>query len=202
MAQNGRQTWGKIAPALLSRSTFDVLSRSVVRSFVAHRASLFLLHLSLSVSIYLYIRRSFAVEPEVPGLISKSLSPAGFYKQLLEPVYTDSCRRLQYRRKSDSMKRKVREKFLNIWWVIESYFIGPSANFHLAGKGIKNADSGKGDTMNRKCDANRLVVFFFVTKQLIIDKEESIKNLLDMFINMIYNILLRRYSVREYQWNL
>ncbi|XP_039301992.1 uncharacterized protein LOC105197537 isoform X2 [Solenopsis invicta] len=37
----------------------------------------------------------------------------GFYK-LPEPIYTDSCRRLQYRRKSDSMKRKVREKFLNI----------------------------------------------------------------------------------------
>ncbi|XP_072760180.1 uncharacterized protein Pde9 [Anoplolepis gracilipes] len=36
------------------------------------------------------------------------------YKQLPEPVYMDSCRRLQYRRKSDSMKRKVREKFLNI----------------------------------------------------------------------------------------
>ncbi|XP_071580619.1 uncharacterized protein Pde9 [Temnothorax nylanderi] len=31
-----------------------------------------------------------------------------------EPIYTDSCRRLQHRRKSDSMKRKVREKFLNI----------------------------------------------------------------------------------------
>ncbi|XP_076164165.1 phosphodiesterase 9 [Ptiloglossa arizonensis] len=37
-----------------------------------------------------------------------------FYKQLPEPIYADSCRRLQYRRKSDSMKRKVREKFLNI----------------------------------------------------------------------------------------
>ncbi|XP_029164738.1 uncharacterized protein LOC114935944 isoform X2 [Nylanderia fulva] len=36
------------------------------------------------------------------------------YKQLPENVYMDSCRRLQYRRKSDSMKRKVREKFLNI----------------------------------------------------------------------------------------
>lgn len=36
------------------------------------------------------------------------------YKQLPEPIYMDSCRRLQYRRKSDSMKRKVREKFLNI----------------------------------------------------------------------------------------
>ncbi|XP_011254651.1 uncharacterized protein LOC105250327 [Camponotus floridanus] len=35
------------------------------------------------------------------------------YKQLPD-VYMDSCRRLQYRRKSDSMKRKVREKFLNI----------------------------------------------------------------------------------------
>ncbi|XP_033322464.2 phosphodiesterase 9 [Megalopta genalis] len=37
-----------------------------------------------------------------------------YYKQLPEPIYADSCRRLQYRRKSDSMKRKVREKFLNI----------------------------------------------------------------------------------------
>ncbi|KZC07356.1 PREDICTED: uncharacterized protein LOC107185630 [Dufourea novaeangliae] len=37
-----------------------------------------------------------------------------FYKQLPEPIYADSCRRLQYRRRSDSMKRKVREKFLNI----------------------------------------------------------------------------------------
>ncbi|EFN77999.1 hypothetical protein EAI_13934 [Harpegnathos saltator] len=43
------------------------------------------------------------------------LSWLSFYKQLLEPIYTDSCRRLQYRRKSDSMKRKIREKFLNIW---------------------------------------------------------------------------------------
>ncbi|XP_014481570.1 PREDICTED: uncharacterized protein LOC106747983 [Dinoponera quadriceps] len=42
------------------------------------------------------------------------LSWLSFYKQLLEPIYMDSCRRLQYRRKSDSMKRKVREKFLNI----------------------------------------------------------------------------------------
>ncbi|CAK9831377.1 High affinity cGMP-specific 3',5'-cyclic phosphodiesterase 9A [Anthophora retusa] len=42
------------------------------------------------------------------------LSWLSFYKQLPEPLYADSCRRLQYRRKSDSMKRKVREKFLNI----------------------------------------------------------------------------------------
>ncbi|XP_012136074.1 phosphodiesterase 9 isoform X1 [Megachile rotundata] len=42
------------------------------------------------------------------------LSWLSFYKQLPEPIYADSCRRLQYRRKSDSMKRKVREKFLNI----------------------------------------------------------------------------------------
>ncbi|EZA62498.1 High affinity cGMP-specific 3',5'-cyclic phosphodiesterase 9A [Ooceraea biroi] len=42
------------------------------------------------------------------------LSWLSFYKQLAEPIYMDSCRRLQYRRKSDSMKRKVREKFLNI----------------------------------------------------------------------------------------
>ncbi|KAL6259557.1 hypothetical protein P5V15_009475 [Pogonomyrmex californicus] len=42
------------------------------------------------------------------------LSWLSFYKQLSEPIYMDSCRRLQYRRKSDSMKRKVREKFLNI----------------------------------------------------------------------------------------
>ncbi|KOC64184.1 hypothetical protein WH47_12486 [Habropoda laboriosa] len=43
------------------------------------------------------------------------LSWLSFYKQLPEPLYADSCRRLQYRRKSDSMKRKVREKFLNMW---------------------------------------------------------------------------------------
>ncbi|XP_076754326.1 phosphodiesterase 9 isoform X1 [Xylocopa sonorina] len=42
------------------------------------------------------------------------LSWLSFYKQLPEPLYADSYRRLQYRRKSDSMKRKVREKFLNI----------------------------------------------------------------------------------------
>ncbi|KYN16320.1 hypothetical protein ALC57_11402 [Trachymyrmex cornetzi] len=42
------------------------------------------------------------------------LSWLSFYK-LPEPIYMESCRRLQYRRKSDSMKRKVREKFLNIW---------------------------------------------------------------------------------------
>lgn len=41
----------------------------------------------------------------------------GFYKQLPEPISTEACRRLQYRRKSDSVKRTVREKFLGIWWV-------------------------------------------------------------------------------------
>lgn len=45
------------------------------------------------------------------------LIPSGFYKQLPEPVSSEACRRLQYRRKSDSVKRRVREKFLNIWWV-------------------------------------------------------------------------------------
>ncbi|XP_033301645.1 uncharacterized protein LOC117206424 isoform X1 [Bombus bifarius] len=45
---------------------------------------------------------------------NEQLSWLSFYKQLPEPLYADSCRRLQYRRKSDSMKRKVREKFLNI----------------------------------------------------------------------------------------
>ncbi|KAG7212148.1 hypothetical protein KM043_012490 [Ampulex compressa] len=51
---------------------------------------------------------SWLVQYLAPLLLS------GFYKQLPEPIYADSCRRLQYRRKSDSMKRKVREKFLNI----------------------------------------------------------------------------------------
>ncbi|XP_043249700.1 cAMP-specific 3',5'-cyclic phosphodiesterase 4D [Colletes gigas] len=37
-----------------------------------------------------------------------------FYKHLSEPIFADSCCKLQYRRMSDSMKRKVREKFLNI----------------------------------------------------------------------------------------
>ncbi|XP_034952667.1 uncharacterized protein Pde9 [Chelonus insularis] len=45
---------------------------------------------------------------------TEHLSWLGFYKQLPEPVSSEACRRLQYRRKSDSVKRRVREKFLNI----------------------------------------------------------------------------------------
>ncbi|XP_012288294.1 uncharacterized protein LOC105704027 isoform X2 [Orussus abietinus] len=45
---------------------------------------------------------------------TEHLSWLGFYKQLPEPISSEACRRLQYRRKSDSVKRKVREKFLNI----------------------------------------------------------------------------------------
>ncbi|XP_051154086.1 uncharacterized protein LOC127277220 isoform X1 [Leptopilina boulardi] len=42
------------------------------------------------------------------------LSWLGFHKQLPEPISSEACRRLQYRRKSDSVKRKVREKFFNM----------------------------------------------------------------------------------------
>ncbi|XP_047368881.1 uncharacterized protein LOC124956738 isoform X2 [Vespa velutina] len=45
---------------------------------------------------------------------TEHLSWLGFYKQLPEPISSKACRRLQYRRKSDGIKRKVREKFLNI----------------------------------------------------------------------------------------
>ncbi|KAK0176535.1 hypothetical protein PV328_000660 [Microctonus aethiopoides] len=45
---------------------------------------------------------------------TEHLSWLGFYKQLPEPVSSEACKRLQYRRKSDSVKRRVREKFLNI----------------------------------------------------------------------------------------
>ncbi|XP_017882584.1 cAMP-specific 3',5'-cyclic phosphodiesterase 4D [Ceratina calcarata] len=45
---------------------------------------------------------------------NEQLSWLNFCKQLPEPVCAESYHRLQYRRKSDSMKRKVREKFLNI----------------------------------------------------------------------------------------
>ncbi|XP_046617573.1 uncharacterized protein LOC124303857 [Neodiprion virginianus] len=45
---------------------------------------------------------------------TEHLSWLGFYKQLPEPISTEACRRLQYRRKSDTVKRTVREKFLNI----------------------------------------------------------------------------------------
>ncbi|KAF2902657.1 hypothetical protein ILUMI_03530, partial [Ignelater luminosus] len=37
-----------------------------------------------------------------------------FYKQLPEPLSTEDCRRLQYRRKSDSIKQRVKQNFLNI----------------------------------------------------------------------------------------
>lgn len=45
---------------------------------------------------------------------TEHLSWLGFYKQLPEPISTEACRRLQYRRKSDTVKRTVREKFLSI----------------------------------------------------------------------------------------
>ncbi|KAK2585577.1 hypothetical protein KPH14_010211 [Odynerus spinipes] len=45
---------------------------------------------------------------------TEHLSWLGFYKQLPEPISTEACRRLQYRRKSDGLKRKVQEKFLSI----------------------------------------------------------------------------------------
>lgn len=45
---------------------------------------------------------------------TEHLSWLGFYKQLPEPISTEACRRLQYRRKSDGLKRKVREKFFGI----------------------------------------------------------------------------------------
>ncbi|XP_076234000.1 phosphodiesterase 9 [Calliopsis andreniformis] len=70
----------------------------------------------------LYATPSFALR-ELKGQVDSfknkfehndQLNWLSFYKQLPEPIYADSCRRLQYRRKSDSMKRKVREKFLNI----------------------------------------------------------------------------------------
>lgn len=45
---------------------------------------------------------------------TESLSWLGFYKELPEPLSTDECRRLQYRRKSDSLKKRVKQNFLNI----------------------------------------------------------------------------------------
>ncbi|CAH1117886.1 unnamed protein product [Phaedon cochleariae] len=45
---------------------------------------------------------------------SESLSWLGFYKQLPEPVSSEECRRLQYRRKSDSVKKRVKQNFANI----------------------------------------------------------------------------------------
>lgn len=107
-----RKMGGKLGEKLLRRSAF-YLRRSFTLGRWLRCASLSPLSLSLVLPAHLSI--SCRCSLKVPGLISKSLSPAGFYKQLLEPIYTDSCRRLQYRRKSDSMKRKVREKFLNIW---------------------------------------------------------------------------------------
>ncbi|KYB27494.1 High affinity cGMP-specific 3',5'-cyclic phosphodiesterase 9A-like Protein [Tribolium castaneum] len=38
----------------------------------------------------------------------------GFYKQLPEPISSEECRRLQYRRKSDSVKKRVKQNFANI----------------------------------------------------------------------------------------
>ncbi|XP_011495947.1 PREDICTED: uncharacterized protein LOC105360679 [Ceratosolen solmsi marchali] len=51
---------------------------------------------------------------------TEHLSWLGFYKQLPEPISSEACRKLQYRRKSDSIKRKVRERFLNICDVVVS----------------------------------------------------------------------------------
>ncbi|XP_044267215.1 high affinity cGMP-specific 3',5'-cyclic phosphodiesterase 9A [Tribolium madens] len=45
---------------------------------------------------------------------TESLSWLGFYKQLPEPVSSEECRRLQYRRKSDSVKKRVKQNFTNI----------------------------------------------------------------------------------------
>ncbi|XP_066143280.1 high affinity cGMP-specific 3',5'-cyclic phosphodiesterase 9A isoform X1 [Euwallacea fornicatus] len=44
----------------------------------------------------------------------ESLSWLGFYKQLPEPLSSEECRRLQYRRKSDSVKKRVKQNFANI----------------------------------------------------------------------------------------
>ncbi|XP_018561051.1 high affinity cGMP-specific 3',5'-cyclic phosphodiesterase 9A isoform X2 [Anoplophora glabripennis] len=45
---------------------------------------------------------------------SESLSWLGFHKQLPEPVSSEECRRLQYRRKSDSVKKRVKQNFESI----------------------------------------------------------------------------------------
>ncbi|XP_049944414.1 high affinity cGMP-specific 3',5'-cyclic phosphodiesterase 9A [Schistocerca serialis cubense] len=45
---------------------------------------------------------------------TEHLSWMGFYKELPPPLSTEACRRLQYRRKSDSVRRRVREKFYKI----------------------------------------------------------------------------------------
>ncbi|KAK9731191.1 3prime5prime-cyclic nucleotide phosphodiesterase [Popillia japonica] len=45
---------------------------------------------------------------------TESLSWLGFYKQLPEPLSTEECRRLQYRRQSDSIKKRVKQNFMNI----------------------------------------------------------------------------------------
>lgn len=44
----------------------------------------------------------------------ESLSWLGFYKQLPEPLSSEECRRLQYRRKSDSVKKRVKQNFASI----------------------------------------------------------------------------------------
>ncbi|XP_019763458.2 high affinity cGMP-specific 3',5'-cyclic phosphodiesterase 9A isoform X1 [Dendroctonus ponderosae] len=44
----------------------------------------------------------------------EGLSWLGFYKQLPEPLSSEECRRLQYRRKSDSVKNRVKKNFANI----------------------------------------------------------------------------------------
>ncbi|CAG9771195.1 unnamed protein product [Ceutorhynchus assimilis] len=44
----------------------------------------------------------------------ENLSWLGFYKQLPEPLASEECRRLQYRRKSDSVKKRVKQNFANI----------------------------------------------------------------------------------------
>ncbi|XP_030749551.1 high affinity cGMP-specific 3',5'-cyclic phosphodiesterase 9A isoform X2 [Sitophilus oryzae] len=43
-----------------------------------------------------------------------NLSWLGFYKELPEPLSSEECRRLQYRRKSDSVKKRVKQNFENI----------------------------------------------------------------------------------------
>lgn len=81
-----------------------------------------LYHLNFSFSdrsLQRYLWMSF------PAICRINLSPiineknfpsfAGFYKQLPEPISSEECRRLQYRRKSDSVKKRVKQNFANIW---------------------------------------------------------------------------------------
>ncbi|KAJ9599177.1 hypothetical protein L9F63_010354 [Diploptera punctata] len=66
---------------------------------------------------------------------TEHLSWLGFYKELPPPLSTEACLRLQYRRKSEEQKRRVRDKFYSICEVavsqeVRQYLRQPTFDCH------------------------------------------------------------------------